>query len=180
MSLRRQEGAAVSHEKPLIGSGHLVFQLGHETWRVKMDRAQFDSMLEQQRKYVVPVCRLGDRNYWLFRGQFFWDNENLCSDEVHALLVTRHQRQRQQIDLAQQMVSMGQEPRPTQRGAIPDDVKQFVWMRDGGRCRRCGSAIELQFDHVIPVSMGGSSAPENLQILCGPCNRRKGAAITVN
>jgi 5-methylcytosine-specific restriction endonuclease McrA len=62
---------------------------------------------------------------------------------------------------------------------ISDDVKQLVWTRDGGRCRNCGSTVELQFDHVIPVSMGGNSEPDNLQILCGPCNRRKGPGITV-
>lgn len=64
-----------------------------------------------------------------------------------------------------------------QRGQIPDDVKQLVWHRDGGRCRGCGSAGELQYDHVIPVSMGGGSTEDNLQILCGPCNRRKGASV---
>ena len=74
-------------------------------------------MLKQQHEYAMSVCRVDDRRYWLFRDQFYWDNENLQPAEVHALLVTRHQRQRQQVDRAQQMVSMGQEPRPTRRGA---------------------------------------------------------------
>ena len=75
---------------------------------------------------------------------------------------------------------MGSEVRhEAPRGAIPDDVKHLVWQRDGGACRSCGATLELQFDHVIPVSMGGASTPENLQILCGPCNRRKGASLTV-
>jgi 5-methylcytosine-specific restriction endonuclease McrA len=77
------------------------------------------------------------------------------------------------------MVAMGSMPRPQLRGAIPDDLKQFVWLRDGGRCRHCGNQYELQYDHIIPVAMGGATTTENLQILCGPCNRRKSAGLTV-
>jgi 5-methylcytosine-specific restriction endonuclease McrA len=75
------------------------------------------------------------------------------------------------------MVAMQQQPMPAARGAIPDDVKQFVWTRDGGRCCQCGSNVELQFDHMIPLAYGGASTVENLQVLCGPCNRRKGASV---
>jgi 5-methylcytosine-specific restriction endonuclease McrA len=79
------------------------------------------------------------------------------------------------------MVATGMQPQDQsrRRDVIPDDVKQFVWMRDGGRCRQRGAQTDLQFDHIIPVAMGGSSNPENLQILCGPCNRRKNAGLTV-
>jgi 5-methylcytosine-specific restriction endonuclease McrA len=79
------------------------------------------------------------------------------------------------------MVAMGMQPQDQaqRRDVIPDDVKQLVWLRDGGRCRQCGVQAELQFDHIIPVAMGGSSNPENLQILCGPCNRRKSAGLTI-
>jgi hypothetical protein len=58
---------------------------------------------------------------------------------------------------------------------IPQDVKIAVSARDGGRCRRCGSTEELHFDHVIPWSKGGANTVNNIQLLCGPCNRRKGA-----
>jgi hypothetical protein len=58
---------------------------------------------------------------------------------------------------------------------IPQDVKIAVAARDGGRCRQCGSTQELHFDHVIPWSKGGSNTIANIQLLCGPCNRRKGA-----
>jgi 5-methylcytosine-specific restriction endonuclease McrA len=74
---------------------------------------------------------------------------------------------------------MGSVPRQQARGAIPDDLKQYVWQRDAGRCRHCGGQYELQYDHIIPVTIGGAMTPENLQILCGPCNRRKGAGLTV-
>jgi len=64
------------------------------------------------------------------------------------------------------------------RPTIPSDVKQFVWERDNGQCVECGSPEDLQYDHIIPFSKGGSSTAENLQILCGACNRSKGAKIT--
>ena len=56
-------------------------------------------------------------------------------------------------------------------------MKQLVWNRDGGTCVRCGLQTELQYDHVIPIAHGGGSTEDNLQILCGPCDRRKGASI---
>ncbi len=33
---------------------------------------------------------------------------------------------------------------------------------------------DLHIDHVVPVSRGGLTEPENLQTLCAPCNLRKG------
>ena len=59
--------------------------------------------------------------------------------------------------------------------SIPQDVKIAVAARDGGRCRQCGSSTDLHFDHVIAWSKGGANTVANIQLLCGPCNRRKGA-----
>jgi 5-methylcytosine-specific restriction endonuclease McrA len=64
-----------------------------------------------------------------------------------------------------------------ERQPIPDDVKMFVWQRDGGRCVKCGSQENLEYDHIIPVSKGGSNTARNIQLLCEKCNRTKGAKI---
>jgi HNH endonuclease len=63
------------------------------------------------------------------------------------------------------------------RRAISQDVKIAVSARDGGRCRQCGSTHNLHFDHVIPLSRGGSNSVANIQLLCGVCNRAKGAQL---
>ncbi len=57
---------------------------------------------------------------------------------------------------------------------IPSSVKLEVWKRDNGRCRICGSADNLHFDHIIPYSKGGSSlTAENIQLLCARHNLEK-------
>ena len=58
---------------------------------------------------------------------------------------------------------------------IPQDVKIQVSARDHGMCVQCGSTQDLHFDHKIPWSRGGTNTVNNIQLLCGPCNRRKGA-----
>jgi HNH endonuclease len=61
--------------------------------------------------------------------------------------------------------------------SIPQDVKIAVSARDGGRCRQCGSTHQLHFDRVIPISRGGANTIANIQLLCGACNRAKGAKL---
>ena len=45
----------------------------------------------------------------------------------------------------------------------------------GGHIGRCNSTVDLHCDQVIPWSQGGLDTVQNLQLLCGPCNRVKGA-----
>lgn len=60
---------------------------------------------------------------------------------------------------------------------ITRQVKIAVWQRDRGQCVECGSKELLEYDHIIPVSKGGSNTERNIQLLCEKCNRKKGALI---
>jgi len=63
---------------------------------------------------------------------------------------------------------------PARRRLIPTAVKLEVWRRDGGKCVVCGAADELHFDHVVPVSKGGTSVVAvNIQLLCARHNLEK-------
>lgn len=45
----------------------------------------------------------------------------------------------------------------------------------GNQCAHCGAGdVPLEKDHIIPLTLGGSNWPENLQPLCRTCNARKG------
>ena len=55
--------------------------------------------------------------------------------------------------------------------------KHVLFGQQEGRCNGCRSAFEfrhLEVDHVIPQSGGGTDHIDNLQLLCGHCNRTKG------
>lgn len=52
-----------------------------------------------------------------------------------------------------------------------------IFARDGYRCQYCGrsgSIQDLNYDHVLPKRLGGSTCWENIVTCCQECNRRKG------
>ncbi len=52
-----------------------------------------------------------------------------------------------------------------------------IYARDNSTCQYCGKRLprhQLNLDHVIPRSRGGTSRWDNVVCSCVPCNRRKG------
>jgi hypothetical protein len=67
-------------------------------------------------------------------------------------------------------------PRPQRN--IPRAIKIAVWQRDGGKCVVCGGTDKLHFDHIVPISKGGTSnAADNIQLLCACHNLAKGSRL---
>lgn len=55
------------------------------------------------------------------------------------------------------------------------DVKR-LFDAQSGLCAYCKTTLHrYEVDHVMPLALGGSNDAENIQLLCGPCNRKKGA-----
>jgi 5-methylcytosine-specific restriction endonuclease McrA len=100
-------------------------------------------------------------------------------EEDRLLREDRERRRQRKLERLRQRNDQT-ENRPIRRENISDEVKELVWRRDEGRCIRCGSNQRLEFDHIIPVSEGGSSTTRNLQLLCEFCNRSKGASLSLD
>ncbi len=126
---------------------------------------------------VAPIGDDGDRTLWWTADGFFWEDEGLGAEEVELLVWDRRRRSDTRIDRLRKLRAREADIETSRRERIPDEVRAFVWERDDGSCVRCGSEDDLQFDHVIPVAKGGGAAAENVQILCGPCNREKSDSI---
>ena len=57
------------------------------------------------------------------------------------------------------------------------DNKKHLYGQQTGNCNGCSQHFEtqhLEVDHIIARSMGGTDHIENLQLLCGHCNKVKG------
>jgi 5-methylcytosine-specific restriction endonuclease McrA len=59
-------------------------------------------------------------------------------------------------------------------------VRHMEQERRRGTCFYCGAVADPgEFDHVIPLSRGGSHAPGNLVLACVACNNEKGAMLVI-
>jgi 5-methylcytosine-specific restriction endonuclease McrA len=67
--------------------------------------------------------------------------------------------------------------RQQERNRMTGRLRAEILTRDGSRCRMCGATpahgATLHIDHIVPVSHGGRTIPENLQTLCQDCNLGK-------
>ncbi len=71
-------------------------------------------------------------------------------------------------------------PRRTDLGELPNyrTHKHTLYGRQEGVCAGCRVMFpfrNMTVDHIVPRARGGADHPENLQLLCGACNSKKGA-----
>jgi hypothetical protein len=70
------------------------------------------------------------------------------------------------------------ESKEYQRRILTPSLRYDILKRDNFKCVICGrtpkrDGITLHVDHIIPVSKGGKTEPENLRTLCSICNLGK-------
>ncbi len=152
-----------------VGSGTPPFELPDGRWR-QIAAAQVD-----EPQYLATWR---DRAFWWYDDAFYWTTAGAyTSADVKALLYTRQRQSERELEHAHAVLAASTSPAKRKREPIPKDVRLAVWARDEGRCVECGSDFDIQYDHIIPFSMGGASTVENLQLLCARCNQTKGGRL---
>ncbi len=147
-----------ANEKPIhIGdSGFLL-------WDIKSALNIDPNLYNQSRFFLFYSC--------------LYSAEGPCTVEEFRLLVfEKADRERKHFKRLAAMHD-GEELQTCHREGIPEKVRLVVWRRDAGKCSRCGNRERLEYDHIIPVSEGGSNTARNIELLCEKCNRSKGAKI---
>ncbi len=78
---------------------------------------------------------------------------------------------------------------PSNGRTISRHIKNIVFRRAHGACenriepnpdtkalnhaKKCGSTYKLEFEHVMPIAIGGDSSLQNIQLLCRSCNLQR-------
>jgi hypothetical protein len=57
------------------------------------------------------------------------------------------------------------------------EIRELIYIQYGEECKYCKNILNIRnmvCDHNIPLSHGGESVKDNLQMICARCNTRKG------
>jgi 5-methylcytosine-specific restriction endonuclease McrA len=150
---------------------------GSQYWYRRVSEEWYQYMYERQQSEPVLVLDTEGRNWWWYQHEFYHENDGYTSEDVKLILWDREQKKTRRIQRLRKEMLSQEALEEARRQQIPEDVRIFVWRRDQGKCARCGSQQNLEYDHIIPVSQGGSSTARNIQLLCERCNREKSDAV---
>ena len=157
-------------------TGRYALASGRRTFDARWSRAEVEAIAAQQAESPVELVRHDQRAYWIFKDCFYWEDDGLSAEDVKALALQRIRKQDRQLANAHSLMR-AEEAGQALRPPVSIEIRRAVFERDGGRCVECGGSFDLQYDHVIPFSLGGATTVENLQLLCADCNRGKGATL---
>lgn len=133
-----------------------------------------------------------DRSFfmWIYKGYVYAPKDVLKKDmeELHRdplskehislLILELYDKERKQFERLKNLYSASSDEHAGyKRPSIPEKTRIEVWRRDEGKCVDCGSKEKLEYDHIIPISKGGSNTARNIELRCEKCNRSKGAKI---
>jgi len=183
----------VSNLPELQNNSYIQYELRDYTKEYCGDEKELDylkqKLLEKELDYLPMVISVLLKPYFLITSEKKQDLElynkesaKMTLDEIaynvpldYALYVFKYFTGIEYKDLC--LDNLNRITDAKKERSISQQVKDAVWRRAEGKCEQCGSRVNLEFDHIVPVSRGGSNTYKNVQLLCEKCNRSKSNKI---
>lgn len=118
-------------------------------------------------------------NFYFFKGDVYnikntRHHQQYTPEQIKLLIFEKFDKERKKFEKLMHLYkSDNTQVKPYRRERITERVRIAVWRRDGGKCAHCGSREKLEYDHIVPISKGGSNTERNIELLCERCNRQK-------
>lgn len=135
--------------------------------------------ISQVNKEPMKLMRYDGLKYtgvyeWVFNGYVYEVKGFYSDDEIKLLILEDFDKERAYFEKLNAKFNQTASVNTTyERPRIPESIRIEVWRRDSGKCARCGSREKLEYDHIVPISKGGSNTARNIELLCEKCNRSK-------
>jgi 5-methylcytosine-specific restriction endonuclease McrA len=145
----------------LLSSDVLVLNRNYQPIHITSVRRAFVQLYE-------GVARVVDREYRTFDFES-WATLSAVAHDEEAIRTPR-----MSLRVPRVILLVGFEMLPKTRVRFS---RLNIYARDANRCQYCGhrfARAELNLDHVVPRSKGGTTTWENVVCSCVPCNLRKG------
>lgn len=129
--------------------------------------------------FTHKPCSRGLRELVNHPGIWHWDELYRFPERLTYNIGMKHlaqvmHRYREAEQEVKGSTGYGDPPPARSRRNVAKHIRAAVMRRDRC-CVQCESVEDLAIDHIIPLARGGTNALENLQVLCGTCNSKKGA-----
>lgn len=186
------EGGSCSAYKLSLIEPHVVVEInkkGHYwKWEFPLDEWQKKNRFSTFPVTIgIALSSTGEKIFlFMYKGVFYASEISMTNSQVRAVIENTQKTKQERLSKELERVNKREELERAKahteyhrksRSPIPENVQIFVWNRDKGKCVKCGSSANLEFDHIVPLSKGGSNTARNVQLLCEKCNRSKGAKI---
>lgn len=106
----------------------------------------------------------------VYSANYYWRDPERQKNNT-ARYLAKHPDRRRQLE----------QRRRNAEGRFTAEDLSSIRTTQGDRCAYCKKRLKGggHLDHIIPIKLGGSNWPKNLQWLCQPCNNRKSATDPV-
>jgi hypothetical protein len=173
--LRDNELAEKKEKERILKEKQDLLRKQEEDKRIAEEKVKRDEIEREERKKLEEI----KKQELLVERKKQRDKE--YKERIKRQLLEKERKKLLESEAVQELIDNGELSEnfslQNQRTPIPSYIKEAVWKRDKQRCVNCGSRENLEFDHNIPVSKGGSNSINNIQLLCQKCNRTKSNKI---
>ena len=151
-----------------------MFRLHSGHHHLDCSAARFERLSAAQLELPVLLARKRGQRWWWYLDRFWWASDGLTATDVETMVLESDLDRKLRSDAISEarLILLGDKRVSVPEEQVSEPVRFAVWRRDRGRCVDCGSSKSLIFDHIVPMSEGGSDTALNVELRCHSCRVR--------